>query len=163
MKMGYKKEFKRSNVLPNFIGIGALRCGTTQLYKTLLSHPEVYLCPYRKELHFFDNNFKKGLDWYKKFFPKISKAEKYKAIGEITPRYIYDKNTPLLISKVLPNARFILILRNPVDRIFFQYKYHKMITGYKISINEFLKRFLCTTIKKLVKIFSFRTVSYFNL
>ena len=66
------------HILPNFFSIGAKRSGTTWLYEILKNHPEVYLSPYRKETHFFTSQYEKGLNWYKKFFPRKNEANRYK-------------------------------------------------------------------------------------
>ncbi|MBD3227637.1 MAG: hypothetical protein GF329_05560, partial [Candidatus Lokiarchaeota archaeon] len=54
--------------LPDFIIIGAQRCGTTSLYNYLINQPTI-VPAFLKELHFFDNNYNKGLHWYKRQFP----------------------------------------------------------------------------------------------
>ena len=58
--------------LPNFLCVGAQRAGTTTLFNTLKLHPSISLSS-TKEVHFFDNdeNFKKGINWYKIFLIKI--------------------------------------------------------------------------------------------
>lgn len=129
----------KDNVLPDFLGIGAMRCGTTLLYKILKSHNEIFVPRIRKEVHFFDINYKKGLKWYKSFFPSKKDARKYKAIGEITPRYIFQENVPRKVAKVLPDAKFIVILRNPVNRIYSHYKLGLSVSKKNISFEDFIK------------------------
>ena len=58
----------RLRTLPDFIIIGAQRCGTTSLYNYLAQHPSV-LPAFMKETHFFDFHFHKGVSWYRAFFP----------------------------------------------------------------------------------------------
>ena len=72
---------------PTFLGIGVPRSGTTWLHEILQAHPDVYVPKYRKEIHFFDENYGLGIDWYRKFFPSDMHANKYRVIGEITPFY----------------------------------------------------------------------------
>ena len=72
-----------SRALPDFIVIGAVRCGTTSLYQNICEHPYV-LAAKQDEIGFFDSNYHLGIDWYKSFFPKNSQLQKLK------------KNTPLL-------------------------------------------------------------------
>lgn len=107
--------------LPNFIGIGPQRSGSTWLYQQLRNHPEVYMSD-RKEINFFDKNYHKGVDWYKKFFSDSSE-KKFLAVGEVSPAYLYSEKTPELIYHLLPDVKFISILRNPSHRAFSQYKY----------------------------------------
>lgn len=134
------KEIKiKNDVLPNFLVIGTLKSGTSWLYEVLKTNPEVYLYPYVKELHFFTEHYKKGLGWYKKFFPPINLAKKYKAIGDITPSYILFEDVPKRVLKILPKAKFIIILRNPVTRAFSHYKYNKLNEGFTYTFKEYLK------------------------
>lgn len=120
---------------PNFLGIGAQKSGTTWLYDILVNHPEVYMPRDKKEIHFFDNNYSKGLNWYLKFFEKFSSE---KVIGEITPKYIFDTKVPSLVKKELgSDMKFIVILRNPVTRFISSYKYVQQRSNYKGSIEEF--------------------------
>lgn len=74
--------------------------------------------PERKELHFFDGAYEKGLDWY---FSQFSGYAGQKAVGEITPLYLHT--APLeRIKNDLPRAQLIVILREPVDRAYSSYK-----------------------------------------
>lgn len=106
--------------LPDFIGIGVQKGGTSWLHRQLLEHPEVYVPETRKEVHFFDWYYDRGLNWYKKWFP--GEKGNYKTIGEFTPRYIYDEHCLERIKKDLPDAKFILILRHPVKRAYSHYQ-----------------------------------------
>jgi hypothetical protein len=110
-------------VLPNFLGLGAQRSGTTWLHQQLNNHPNIYVPQKRKEIHFFDKYYHKGFNWYESFFPSESLATKYSCIGEITPMYIYDPEVPKRIKQDLPDCKFIAILRNPADRAYSQYAY----------------------------------------
>lgn len=107
--------------LPNFLGLGVQRSGTSWLHENLLSHPDIYLPQQRKEVHYFDQYFERGPDWYRGFFPTAADAGKFNAIGEITPRYFFEPLVPARIQGLLPDVRFILILRNPADRLFSQF------------------------------------------
>jgi len=103
--------------LPNFLCIGVQRAATTWLHRCLQSHPDVYL-PDEKELHFFNHNFDRGLDWYASHFDRSASA---RAIGEITPNYLHT--APLeRIANTLPEARLIVILREPVSRAYSAYR-----------------------------------------
>jgi hypothetical protein len=108
-------------MLPNFLVIGAMRSGTTWLDKILRTHHQVYLPKRRKEIHFFDKYFSRGRSWYEQFFPTNDEVSKFKWIGEITPKYIYDEKAPTRIKLYIPDCKFIAILRNPVDRAYSHY------------------------------------------
>lgn len=106
--------------VPNFIGIGVQKGGTSWLHKQLLNHPKVFVPINRKEIHFFDEYYDRGIEWYQKFFSPAS--SEHKAIGELTPNYIYDEDVAKNIKSHYPNMRFIIILRQPVARAYSQYQ-----------------------------------------
>lgn len=103
--------------LPSFLIIGAMRAGTTYLMRNLDEHPEIYMSP-KKEIHFFDENFHRGVGWYSAHFKG---AKEHRALGEATPIYMFDERVPSRMSSVLPNAKLVAILRNPVDRAYSHY------------------------------------------
>jgi len=113
-------------VKPNFIIIGAPKCGTTSLYNYMIQHPWIYPA-LEKEVRFFDQRYHKGINWYKANFPTIFikllcfvKGIAF-ATGESTPTYIFDPTVPGEIYKHMPNVKLIVLLRNPVDRAFSNY------------------------------------------
>ncbi|OGF53203.1 MAG: hypothetical protein A2Z21_05580 [Candidatus Fraserbacteria bacterium RBG_16_55_9] len=116
-----------------------MRSGTTWLYGQLRTHPELYL-PDKKEVHFFDRNYTRGLGWYEKFFPSPEEAGAFRGIGEITPRYICDPQVPHRIHEHLPRCRFIAILRNPVDRAYSHYTRALRAGNYAHGFQEYLDR-----------------------
>ena len=116
------------HVLPDFLIIGFVKCGTTSLYEYLMLHPNVYP-PKGKEIDYFDRLYNNGPNWYKNSFPlKIKKYflknifNKEFLTGEATPRYIEHPHTLQRIKSFIPNAKFIVLLRNPIDRAFSHYK-----------------------------------------
>jgi len=112
-------------MLPNYIIIGAARCGTTWIGKNLMLHPDIFM-PTLKEIHFFDKNYSKGIAWYENFF----KERTQKAIGEATPGYLYTDGAAQLINKHCPDAKLIVCLRDPVERTYshFMYREHERKT-----------------------------------
>lgn len=102
---------------PTFIIAGAMRCATSALNSYLREHPEVVVAE-TKEVHFFDDRFDLGVDWYRRQFPN---AEHAVAVGEATPNYIYSAVAMGRIADVLPNVRLIVMLRNPIDRAYSHY------------------------------------------
>ena len=103
---------------PNFICIGAQRCGTTRLHEVLKSHPEVSMTScgvdvFNKELHYFDDRvLDHGLSWYESCFKSTGVA------GEISPAYaILSYKMVDLISRYLNECKILFIVRNPVERI----------------------------------------------
>ena len=110
--------------LPQFLGIGVQKGGTTTLQRLLEQHPQVYLPP-RKELHYFSLNFSKGEAWYRQQF---AEAQPDQSCGEITPYYVFHPQAPARIQALLPQARLILLLRDPVERALSQVA-HSMRLG----------------------------------
>lgn len=98
--------------LPDFVVIGGIRCGTTSLFEYLDSQQETRLSS-RKELHYFDWNFDRGTSWYRSWFPVLWNN---RLTGEATPSYLMDPNAPARAHETIPNAKFIVLLRDPVDR-----------------------------------------------
>ncbi len=126
--------------LPNFLGIGAPRAGTTWLHELLASHPQVYVPSRRKEVRFFDDYYSRGLDWYAGFFPRDALAARYLAIGEITPHYLYPAECPERIAGLPSVTRLLLILRDPVARAYSHYCHSVRIDNYRGTFESFLQQ-----------------------
>jgi hypothetical protein len=133
--------------MPDFVIIGAQRCGTTALYYNLTRHSCV-IPAVMKETHFFDNNnnFRKGINLYRgSFSTAINKW--YRALlqgesiitGEATPDYIFYPYVPKRVLKMIPEAKIIAILRNPVDRAYSHYihqvKWGRETLSFEEAIN----------------------------
>jgi hypothetical protein len=131
-------------LLPDFIIVGTMRGGTTSLYNYLIEHPNIGSAS-MKEVHFFDNNYQKGMVWYRAQFP--SSLQKYYSqslrkqvyiTGEASPYYIFHPHAPGRIAAALPNVKLIALLRNPVDRAFSHYS-HQVERGFEqLSFEEAL-------------------------
>jgi len=114
--------------LPDFIIIGAQKCGTSAAMRLLRKHPqiggirphkhpawEIANPPVHREPHFFDTNWSRGIDWYKRLFKKAF------VIGEKTPAYMADSVAMHRLASVVPEAKLIVFLRHPVDRMYSQF------------------------------------------
>jgi hypothetical protein len=142
----FRKISKNARVLPDFIIIGAMKCGTSSLINYLREHPYVKIPLYQKEVHFFDRNFQKGINWYRSFFPsKISKyyitrCKKTSFLtGEKSPIYIFHPLVAKRLNKTLPNVKIIILLRNPVNRAYSHYN-HSVRNGREpLSFEEAIK------------------------
>jgi len=118
----------------DFIGVGMPRAGTTWIYNCLKEHPEI--CISRdKEVHFFDFNFAKGIEYYKSFFEHCGK-EKIK--GEFTAGYFSEEKTLQRIKEAFPDVKIIVSLRNPVERAFSHYLYRKRTRGWFKKFSDVL-------------------------
>ena len=115
-------------IKPNFIIIGAMKAATTSLYTYLKQHPEVFMTSI-KEPKFFNNfNRHSTSEFQGKGFKKIKTLDQYLAlfqratneiaIGEASPSYIFDKDCHSLIKEILPKAKIIAIIRQPVERAY---------------------------------------------
>ncbi len=117
-----------TGALPDFVIIGPGRSGTTFLYRLLSWHPLVEPAA-KKELHFFDLLFEEGPEWYRRWFPAPKlKDGRWTITGEATPVYIFHPLVPQRMAKVIPQARLIALLRNPVDRTYSAY-HHRVRKG----------------------------------
>lgn len=124
--------------LPTFLGIGVPRGGTTWLHTWLASHPDVCMPVNRKEIRFFDRHYERGLDWYEEFFCPPDQAENYRAIGEISPQYLYCPECPERIHATVPDAKLVLMLRHPVDRAYSNYGFTVQRSRYRGSFQDFI-------------------------
>ena len=110
---------KNRGKFPDFIIVGAQKCGTTTIIKSLDKHPRVHIANYIYpdkafgEVHFFNKKHMmlNGINWYKSLFKKDM------ICGEKTPCYMTRKSTMEKIHKHLPDVKIIICLRNPVKRI----------------------------------------------
>ena len=110
-----------SRSLPDFLILGAPKAGTTSLFEIVCRHPQVMRSLY-KEVHFFDRNFELGLDWYRAHFPLERRKRRASAItGEASPSYLGRRHMAERVKSVIPGARFIAVLRNPIDRAYSSY------------------------------------------
>jgi hypothetical protein len=101
---------------PDFVGVGAQRSGTTWWWRLLCDHPQVQV-PVAKELHYFDPYFARrfssaDVDAYHRLFHRPAGS----LIGEWTPRYMHDYWTPALLRRAAPEARILVLLRDPLAR-----------------------------------------------
>ena len=109
----------KSVKVPNFIIIGCQRCGTTSLYTYLAQHPQI-LTPIKKEMDFFSWHFDRGIDWYLAHFPPMPPGEQF-LTGEASPSYFDSREAPERLYRLFPEAKLIVLLRNPVDRAISQF------------------------------------------
>jgi hypothetical protein len=121
-------------MLPDFLILGAQRCGTTSLYKYLVQHPQVAAPPLGKGAHFFDTSYEKGERWYRGHFPTRLGPKGYvgtpKITGEGSPYYLFHPSAPERVSNMLPEVKLIAMLRDPVSRAYSHY-WHEVQRGFE--------------------------------
>jgi hypothetical protein len=122
---------------PDFIIIGAQKCGTSTIFKHLGKHPEIKL-PRKKELHFFDENYSLGLDWYLRYFNKNRDTVPV-CTGEASPFYFFHPLAPVRIYNTYPDIKLILLLRNPVNRAYSQYQHMKRKGRISLSFEHCIR------------------------
>lgn len=122
-----------AEVKPNLFIVGQPKCGTTALHQFLDEHPDIFMSPY-KEPSYLCSDFHEESDAYhggQVYFP-IRKPEDYMAlfadakdeqvIGESSVNYLYSKTAAREIHTCNPDARIIIVLRNPVDFLYSLYQ-----------------------------------------
>ncbi|MCP4405718.1 MAG: sulfotransferase domain-containing protein [bacterium] len=115
--------------MPDFLIIGASKCGTTSLYAYLCQHPWI-IPALKKETNFFDCSYKRGIGWYRAFFPTVFRKwyvkhrrfHKEVMTGEATPLYLFHPHVPQRVLTTIPKVKLIVLLRNPVDRAYSAYQ-----------------------------------------
>ena len=126
----------RRRMLPGFIIVGAQKCGTSSLYRALIQHPLVEPAG-TKEVHFFDLNFGRGLSWYRSHFPPPSRREGRRTItGESSPYYLFHPHAAARIAQLVPRAKLLVLLRNPVDRAYSHYQHQVRRGRETLSFEE---------------------------
>ena len=121
--------------LPDFLILGAQKAGTTALYAYLRWHPHV-TGPSFKEVSFFDRHYARGERWYRAHLPVRRRA----LVGEASPSYLFHPLAPERVARMLPEARLIALLRNPVDRAFSHYQHEVALGREQLSFEDALAR-----------------------
>jgi hypothetical protein len=124
------------SIWPNFFLVGAAKAGTTSLYHHLKSHPQVFV-PERKEPNYFatppppdepllDTGWCCTLDEYQSLYRG---GRGIAAIGDLSTSYLSDEFAPRRIHEACPNAKIIIMLRDPVIRAHSYYLMHLRMGG----------------------------------
>ena len=121
-------QFDTSLPMPNLFIVGAAKAGTTSLHAYLAQHPEVFMSE-RKEPHFFASFEMHGQ--FDNFMPPVRNPAEYqelfsgsegrRVIGEASPSYLSEPDSPGRIKSAAPDAKIIISLRNPVQRAYSAY------------------------------------------
>lgn len=107
-------DSKGEKRFPKVIIIGVRKCGTRALLAFCGLHPNIVFA--ENEMHFFndDDNYRKGLSWYKNQMPISLPGQ---ITMEKTPGYFINKNAPHRIKRMDPNIKLIIVVRDPIERI----------------------------------------------
>lgn len=127
--------------MPNFFLLGAAKCGTTSVYQMLKKHPEIYMSK-DKETHFFHNDRKYGLGVSYYLDTYFSGSESYPARGEASPEYLAtpaDVAPRIRDTCATETLKFVIILRDPVQRAYSHYRHQIRHCVEKRSFAEALR------------------------
>jgi sulfotransferase family protein len=127
-----RREFSS---LPDFFAVGPPRTATTWLHRVL--QDRVNLPRTVKETRFFDLRYYKGLDWYQRHFAPAAEGLPF---GEIAPTYFYSHAARQRIASLIPHARIICSLRDPVTRLYSLYKLKRAEGTLSCSFEDALER-----------------------
>lgn len=124
---------------PSFFIVGAPKCGTTALCKYLNRHPEIFI-PKEKELHFFDKDMKtkslaSDISTYHNLFLA---AQETQICGEGSPTYLYSEVAAQEIYQYNPDAKIIIMLREPVSMMYSFHSQH-LFNGSSEDVQSFKK------------------------
>jgi hypothetical protein len=158
--------------LPGFFLVGAAKSGTTALYRYLEQHPEIFMSPV-KEPNFFADEFRlenftphfqkmaakqpqpgpiENWDDYQKLFQG---ARNESAIGEASVSYLWSESAPRNIAARFPEAKILMVLRNPIERAFSQYAHMLSFADAPISFREYLDDAIGSTSTRIGELYPF--------
>jgi len=113
--------------LPDFLGIGTQKGGTSTLQALLQTHPGVFL-PSCKEVHYFSLHADQTPQWYSRHYASANQNQR---CGDITPYYLFHPEAPQRIQTLLPHVRMVVLLRDPVERCLSQI-FHARRLGFEL-------------------------------
>ena len=132
--------------LPDALILGAQKAGTTTLFHWLAQHPEVASAA-RKEIHFFDTSYERGLGHYRAHFPTALLRPAFEGAGgrgrllfDATPSYLYAPWIPGRVARDLPHAKHVVLLRDPVERAFSHWRLSRRHGREDLSFDEAILR-----------------------
>ncbi len=116
---------QRIRHLPTAVIVGAQKAGTTQLYAYLTTHPRCFTAA-EKEVDFFSKHAERSIEWYRSRFPlRRNVAARQGQVLEASPSYLPTPEAMRRMKTTLPEARVIVLLRDPVSRAFSHYQHYK--------------------------------------
>ena len=122
---------------PDFVILGAPKGGTTSVLRWLGHVPGLWCHP-RKELNFFDGLYCYGPSWYCAQFPRFRDGLNILR-GEATPNYFSHPEAAARIAALMPEARMVVLLRNPIDRAISWIEHLRRLEGLEGSTEHWLQ------------------------
>lgn len=100
---------------PDYLILGAQKCGTTSLKEYIREHPDVGFVCAKREIDYFSDHWDKDTNWYEKELPVGH------TVGEKSTNYLFYPKVPNRVAESYPDIKLIVLLRDPVDRAYSQY------------------------------------------
>lgn len=133
-------------VIPNFFIVGVPKAGTTALAHSLAKHPDIFISPIKETDYFSAEEVEKdGLYYEKKpikshieYSNLFTNVENEQIIGEASVSYIFYPSVPLKIKKKSPNAKIVIVLRDPVERAISHYLMDRRLGYIKESLEDLI-------------------------
>lgn len=127
-----------ARIRPDFLIVGAQRCGTTTMFKTLVQHPDVVRPALRKGIHYFDKSYWRGERWYRGHFPLVltthlragGRRGHRVLTGESSPYYMFHPLARQRLAADLPGVKILVLLRDPVVRAYSAHS-HERARGFE--------------------------------
>jgi hypothetical protein len=133
---------KRPNTQwPTFLEIGVPKAGSTWLYEVMGSNSYVWVPKHERGIKYFNRYIdERNIYWYANFFQRKARVHT-KYVGEVTPSYTYCEPDQIsTLKSIMPSVEsLILVLRNPIDRLYSAYWNRKRINNLKVSFNTFIE------------------------
>jgi sulfotransferase family protein len=139
LRSDYRRLTAGLRGLPGLVIIGAQKGGTTSLFNYLVQHPDVR-SPLTKEIHFFDLNYEQGPGWYRGRFPFRRQLRDGVLTLDASPYYLTYPLAPARAAQLLPDAKLVALLRNPVDRALSHYEHEVRGGRESLSFAEAIAR-----------------------
>ena len=137
-KTRWRRATSSFRPLPRFLIVGTMKGGTTSLHALLSKHPSIGTPVTKKEIRFFDQNYERGIDWYRANFPLSLPLGKDSFFGEASPSYMFYPEAPGRIATHIPDCKLIVLLRCPVERAFSHYWHNVKRKREPLSFEEAL-------------------------
>lgn len=123
---------------PTFIVPGAAKSGTTSLYWYLKQHPDIFMSRSKEPSYYcFDRLYKKGPRYYSQFF---TDSDGFDVRGEASARYFHQ---PFVVAPRIhfdiPKAKFVVLLRNPIEHFWSYYWYAVALKKETVSVDHYVK------------------------
>jgi hypothetical protein len=131
-RLELKRRLRDQRALPDAMIIGAMKSGTSSLHNYLTQHPGV-IAPLRKELHYFDVHYDQGERWYRANFGRLGEPG---LNLDSSPYYLAHPLAPQRAHALVPHARLIVLLRDPVRRAYSHYWHERDKKRETLSFEE---------------------------